>query len=251
MLTVSRASVPLEACLAPGEELVGAFVAFGSAVSFCVRDLAPDSAYELKVSYPASRPAHFELSLIQGGPFRSAPPGHRTDEEDAADVAAAVAGRHLLAAGQPAADEAEGAPAAAAFPVVRGRRLLDTEKLVFSTTRGPPGSGGGGGSVWVQHPDLPAGGAPASSVLLRVAATPGSPGTALPPHAPTGAAFNLRLDPLYGGVVPGSALALVPVMAAVVGLVVAGVWALQASRYSPFNWPEAGEAGGVGGAKAH
>ena len=248
------ASVPLEACLAPGDE-IGAFVAFGSAVSFCIRDIAPDAAYELKVSYPSSLPARFSLSLVEGGPFRSAPPGHRNAVDATAQQRSYDSTARRLLSESPVSDESaaeseesereDSASLAGGGVRIPGRRLLDTEKLVFSTSAGAA-SGGGGGSVLVLHPDLPPAGAPVSAVLLRVEAAPGSPGVLLPPHAPTGVAFRLKLDPLYGPgrVIPGTALPLIPAMAAVVVLVALGVWALRTSPLSPFNWlpPEAGRA---------
>ena len=248
-------SAPLEACLAPNEERKGAYVVYGSAISFCVRDLQPDSTYELKVSYPASQPARFKLSLAEGGPIRSAPPGRRAEIEHNIDGNTPQA-RRLLASiprtdptqiqsDLDAAEDVMGEGDAVMFRS-RGRRLLDTEKLVFAT--GP--SSHSDADITILHPDLPPGGLPSSHVYLRVEAAPGSP-TVRPGGMPAGVAFNLKLDPVFLGVIPGTALGLIPAMVAVVIVVALVVAFLRCSALSPFYWQPDGRAQqqGVGGSQ--
>jgi hypothetical protein len=144
-----RGSVPLESCLRPSTEVFQQFVSFEVPVSYCVRDLAPESTYELKVSYPGTQPTLFKMSLYEDEPAASRPPGHGSAALDNSD---------------------EGATTGA-----RGRRLLDTEKVVFSTDPS--------GSVVLLGRSVPA-----SRVFLRIEAAPASPDRLLagrPPRSGT------------------------------------------------------------------
>ena len=191
------ASTPLESCLHPGEERLGAFIAFAVPVSFCFRELAPSSTYELRLSYPGTQPTRFTFALSESEPLAGHLPG-RVLEGDGVRLS--------------------------------GRRLADTDKLVFVTDK--EGS--------IVHRDLP-GATPQSRVACLVSAEEVSLTPAVGPQR-VGTRVNIKLDPVYGGVLPATALhLLVPLAGCVIAALLVGTWLLRSPR-SPlfFNYRRGG-----------
>lgn len=180
-LAVALASTPSELCLAPGDQALQQFVNFEVSNSYCLRELSPDSSYELRVSYPATQPTLFTLTLFEADPLAGHLPGRAT----------------------------------------HGRKLLDTEKLVFATDE----------QGRVLHPALSAA-TPAERVWLRVAASPLGV-SHLGQRA--GTQYNLALDPVYLGVIPGTARPIIGAAVLTVVVLIATAWWLARSPSSPIR----------------
>jgi hypothetical protein len=78
-LACAGATAPEQSCLAPGTEATQQFISFDiGAASYCLRDVLPDSTYELRISYPATQPTLFKLSLEEGDALDPHMPGSVT-----------------------------------------------------------------------------------------------------------------------------------------------------------------------------
>lgn len=181
------ATRPLEACLAPGDDRRGLHIAFEVGASFCLRGLAPSSAYEVRVSWPASQPSELTLALHAGPPPRGYLPGRVSGlPQETAEAGAGGGG-----------DDDDDDVAAGELVVTGSERVAfrtDGEGRVLLPARGGGGSGAPG---WV--------GVPANRTHLRVGVR--SP-TVRHPSAPPrgGTTVDVRLDPLLlGGLLPARA----------------------------------------------
>lgn len=207
------ATSPREGCLAPGEERGHQFASFGVPGGYCLRDLAPDAGYELRLSWrPVPVPVEFTIEVAAGDAPRGFLPGRVTP---------------------PAADEAGDVAVAASAPLsVTGSEALRLHTESAGRVLLPAVSKAG---AWV--------GVPVERVHVRVAAAPASvprPGGAAPVG---GVAYSVRLDPLlHAHLAPlptrAAGPTLVVLLAAALLTVAAVRWLLRAQA-SPIAAPPA------------